>query len=241
MCWQGNLPNQTVAARYGLRKLMILRDVFAGAIQFGTWRMQQQMRKIADSVAGGSTGDVLSKAKALGLGRRKPKKCFRQLPAMVMASGDIAQGRIDLDRLWLEHFCKQEAGEIMDADVFVRQTQDTARTPSFDIDTSVVPTRSELEKVLGQTKTGKAAGLDEMPGELLRFLPSSVSRLVFPLVLKSTLHSTQPIHWRGGMLCEALKSAGPSNAVDSYRSLCIGSTLGKAHHRLILEGCARFL
>ena len=226
-----------------LRKVLVLKDVFAAAISFGTWRMKNQIRHdkaaklegIAASIAGGSPGDIMSKAKSLGLGRRRPKRCFRHLPAMLMPSGSVAAGRHDLDQLWLQHFCKQEAGEIVEAATFFQDSRAAACRMPFEVDIGAVPTRLDLERILRQTKAGRAPGLDEIPGELLRFLPAAVSQAFFPLIIKATLHATQPTHWRGGVLCEAWKGSGSFSSAENFRSLFVGSALGKAHHRLVRE------
>ena len=41
------------------------------------------------------------------------------------------------------------------------------------------------------------------------------------------------MQWRGGLLVSAWKGSGPTEQVASYRSLYVGSAVGKTYHRLI--------
>ena len=100
-------------------------------------------------------------------------------------------------------------------------------------DASLLPSLSDVERILRSTKTDKAAGLDKMPGEILRWCPGSMSAILHPIFTKAILRGRQPIQWRGGLLIEALKRSGAEMTLSGHRSLFVGSVLGKAFHRFV--------
>ena len=105
--------------------------------------------------------------------------------------------------------------------------------PELTMDESLFPTRIEIEQCLRQVKPRKAAGLDCLPGDVLRIAAKPFARLLEPLFFKSVAFVRQPVQWRGGVLVSAWKGAGPTEQVSSYRSLFVGSAVGKTYHRLV--------
>ena len=105
---------------------------------------------------------------------------------------------------------------------------------------SCAPTRLEIEQCLREVKPRKAAGLDSVPGDVLKLAAKPFARLLEPLFFKSIAYVRQPVQWRGGMLVSAWKGSGPVDQVGSYRSLFVGSSVGKTFHRLIRNKVAPF-
>ena len=103
----------------------------------------------------------------------------------------------------------------------------------FDPDIDLLPGLQTIEDICRATRTDEAAGLDRIPGELLRGSPGRMAEILQPLFMKSILRGRQPLQWRGGILVEALKKTGMEAHLSGHRSLFVGSVMGKAYHRFV--------
>ncbi|OLP93055.1 hypothetical protein AK812_SmicGene25077 [Symbiodinium microadriaticum] len=97
----------------------------------------------------------------------------------------------------------------------------------------MLPSYSDIEQVLRDIPRNKAAGLDNIPGEVLKAAPAAAARFLFPLFIKSMLLQRQPLQWRGGILYEAFKRSGLQSSVENYRSLFVSSYVAKTYHRVV--------
>ena len=227
--------------RHLLRKACLIYEVIACTVQFATARLRERIRaeKTAQLVfIGQSLGkchpqEIMTRLRGLQLGRRKVKSWKRQLPGLLQEDGTVTRNRDDADQLWLRYFGSMEAGVVMPMQDFFEQ--EAAVQPALDIsmDAHLFPTLSEVEQTSRAVKPRKAAGLDQIPGDLLRIASRPLARLLTPLFFKSVARVRQPVQWRGGTLYSAWKGAGPTNATASYRSLFVSSAVGKAYHRLM--------
>ena len=107
--------------------------------------------------------------------------------------------------------------------------------PTDEVDWQIdfLPCQAEVESLLRKVPRGKAAGLDNIPGEVLSSGATSLAPLLHTLYLKSMLWAKQPTQFRGGILYECFKNSGSSKDTANFRSLFISSTVGKCYHRLV--------
>ena len=235
-----DLPGNA-CGRFLLCKATLLYEIAAAAIAVTTQKMKDiikrdkvsQLRGICDGVGLCPPQDIMKQVKCLQLGRRRQKKWMSHMPGLTMADGQPTRDRGDLDDLWMNFFCQMEAGDIMDMTTFVANAAGPREVPDVSLDLQAIPTLFEVERTLREVKVGKSAGLDSIPGELLRGAPKAVARHLFPVMLKSSILVRQPIQWRGGVLHAAYKGAGPTNIAANFRSLFVSSTAGKSYHRLM--------
>ena len=170
----------------------------------------------------------------LRLGARQPKFWKSPLPGLRNQQGQLVSGRLQLDQAWLQYFGDMELGEVTATTACIAQTSSPAfMEVDFTPDVNLLPKLSDIEQILRGTKTDKAAGLDRIPGELLRGCPARMAMVLQPLFLKAVLRGRQPIQWRGGLLVEAMKKAGVGMTLSGHRSLFVGSVVGKAYHRFV--------
>ena len=86
----------------------------------------------------------------------------------------------------------------------------------------------ELEAQFHKTASLKAIFGDLVPGELLNRRPDLTARAFYPLFLKMIYTCKEPLLFKGALLVPAYKHRGPMDECDSYRSLAVSSTVGKA-------------
>ena len=227
--------------RFLLRKACLLHDLISGAVTWCTTRMRSVVRqdkarhleRLAASFGRCAPQEIMTRLRQLQLGRRKVKTWRAHLPGLLKSDGARTIDRVDVDQVWLEYFNCLEAGEILPMQDLLESEARPRDLPDVVPDERVFPTRLEIEQCLREVKPRKAAGLDCLPGDVLRVAAKPVARLLEPLIFKSIAHVRQPVQWRGGMLVAAWKGSGPTEQVNSYRSLYVGSAVGKTYHRLM--------
>ena len=141
--------------------------------------------------------------------------------------------RAQRDEVWLLHFGKQEQGQVCLTADFIREATQSCFDGDVEWTIEMLPNYIDIERVIRDIPRNKAAGLDNIPGELLKAAPTEAARLLFPLFIKSMLCQHQPLQWRGGLLYEAFKRSGLQSSVDNYRSLFVSSYVAKTFHRTV--------
>ncbi|CAE7763408.1 unnamed protein product [Symbiodinium sp. CCMP2456] len=226
----------------------LLYEVSALAIRFATARIKKgissgksQFLKGLATAGGGKAGEILKTAKKMGIGGKTAKDVTRPLPILLDATGQPASTWRDRDKVWQQHFGKQEAGEVTQiSELILRDAQLPNVDPDLEWDIQDLPSFFEVEDVFRSTKRRKATGLDGIPPEALAAAPTMMAKLAHPLMLKAAVLLHQPLQWRGGLLHEMWKRSGPQSSPDSYRSIFISSHLGKSYHRLLRERALPF-
>ncbi|CAE7339529.1 unnamed protein product [Symbiodinium sp. CCMP2456] len=209
-------------------------DVFKDA---ACWLPQTYKRyHVGSSVTYRQAGDILRKVKKAGLGGRKGRTPFRPMPILMTDEGHTAIPREDRDQVWLQHFGKQECGEVLELESFA-----TTRPEPLIVDEELLwsirqlPAVGEVEQVLRRLPRKKAVGLDAVPGELLCAALGPMAEALQLLMAKSMMALCQPLQWRGGLLFEAWKGQGSHKTPEAYRSLFVASTIGKAYHKVLRQ------
>ena len=98
---------------------------------------------------------------------------------------------------------------------------------------SDLPTRCELEASLRATQTGRAAGVDQLPGEILHYAAASSSRTLFQLALKIGMRVAEPLAFKGGALQTVWKGKLSPLRPEAHRGILVSSCIGKSLHRAV--------
>ena len=163
---------------------------------------------------------------------------FRPLPAVRLASGELAKTPLEKTRRWTEFFQEQEGGCQVPAgaykEAYAHPTIPVLPAgPVFSI--AALPTLGELEQQLLSAKLGKACGPDALTAEVFRVAPARLARFAFPLHLKVALGAREPTEWRGGFLMCLAKKAANALHCSSFRSILLANVIAKTHHRLLRD------
>ena len=194
-----------------------------------------RIQETAAKAASLPCADVVSRLRPLlGPPKRRIKQ-RRALHSVCHPDGSPAQTAAEVEDIWIEHFGNIEDGTRVDPVAFVRgvhETQERRDLESYSLGVDEVPSRLELEQAFRQTQTGKAVGVDGVPGELLHFAAASASRSLFQLFLKTTLRAAEPIQFKGGALHAVWKGKSNPAFCSAHRGILVSSNVGKAFHRI---------
>ena len=221
------------------KKHSLLYQVVAAAIGIVTERIKKEIyrgkNKFLHSVAAEGAqniSQILRRLKRNGVGGRKAKITNRPLPALLGPDEKPVGSRREHDDLWLQHWARQEFGEVRPTIDFLESVgQASAEGTEWSLDG--LPSLIEIEQHIRQTPKGKAMGLDAIPPEAVLACPSEFAATLQPLLIKSILGARQPLQWKGGVLYSAWKQSGPVSSPDSYRSLFVSSVVGKLYRKML--------
>ena len=163
---------------------------------------------------------------------------FRPLPAVRLASGELAKTPLEKTRRWTEFFQEQEGGCQVTAGAY-KEAYAHPTIPVLPagpvVSMAALPTLGELEQQLLSAKLGKACGPDALTAEVFRVAPARLARFAFPLHLKVALGAREPTEWRGGFLMCLAKKAANALHCSSFRSILLANVIAKTHHRLLRD------
>ncbi|CAE7825551.1 unnamed protein product [Symbiodinium sp. CCMP2592] len=219
----------------------LLYQLSAAAIRFASTRIKRGLAKARQNflrtvLLEGHQGSsqVLRRTKKAGLGGKATQNRCRPLPALLSpATGAPIGDRAGHDQVWLEHFGAQEQGTVLPTSTFIEEAAQPIPCDEVEWSLSYLPSQAEVQSLLRAVPRGKAAGLDNVPGEVLASAHAGLAPILHTLYTKAMVLSKQPTQWRGGILFEAYKNAGPASDVENFRSLFVSSTVGKCYHKLV--------
>ncbi|CAE7795803.1 unnamed protein product, partial [Symbiodinium sp. CCMP2456] len=198
--------------------------------------IHRRISETAATAAAIPTADVVTRLRPLlGPAKRKAHK-QQALQSVCRADGTVAQTPDEAEDLWVKHFAGIEAGVCIDPVVFAREVQATQTGKDLDgycLTTEDVPSRLELEDSLRRTQTGRAFGLDNVPGEVLHVAAGASSRALYQLFLKMSLRVAEPVQFKGGSLFAIWKGKASTSQCSAYRGILVSSSPGKAFHRTV--------
>ncbi|CAE7830408.1 Pol [Symbiodinium sp. CCMP2592] len=224
-----------------ISKQGLLYQIAAAAIRYATARISADVAKARQTFLSGilheghqGAGQVLRRVCAAGVGGAKARQKKRPLPALLHPkSGQTVGHREGYDQVWLEHFGGQEQGEILPTDLLIEQAAQPMPTEDVTWHSDFLPTQADVQQVLRAVPRRKAAGLDNLPGEVLTSGHAALAAVLHPLYVKAMLLARQPLQWRGGILYECYKQSGSCQDVANFRSLFVSSMVGKCYHKLV--------
>ena len=241
--WNAKRESNPSQLRWALKKVTVLYELCAGAIQLATASMQclirekknQMLQGLAAKFGKTRPDEIMGQLKDLHLGRRRRAPWKKHLPCLA-TDARVANSREAMDAIWLEHFGKMEFGSIVKAADFLgARASYTDADLECELEVAALPSFAEVEAAFRSTKCNKAPGLDQICGEVLKWAPSRMAAAAFPLMCKASARRVQPIQWRGGVLAESYKGKGALSDPSAYRSLYVSSMVGKAYHRIIRQ------
>ena len=179
---------------------------------------------------------VFESLKKLGIGGKVSKMSQRMLPQFYTAQGTPARTTTDVAEAWRRHCATLEAGESVSREQLLHWAHgmNVHRTCQHLLPLHI-PSRVDLEHHLRRMQCRKSVGCDNIPSDVCHFLPSSLGRLLYPLLLKEVLLQEEPLEHKGGRLAYAYKGRGAVSDPSSFRGLMVTSVLGKAIRSALRE------
>ena len=134
--------------------------------------------------------------------------------------------------LWSKHLCTLEAGEeVTFEEIYNRCIDDQNHARGEGVTLEEIPTLIDLEAACRASKINKAAGVDQISGDLLHYLPQQMAGIIWPLMVKVATWKTEPIQMKGGEVRWLHKKGAWDNA-QNYRGILLASSIGKRLHSL---------
>ncbi|CAE7364293.1 unnamed protein product [Symbiodinium sp. CCMP2592] len=202
--------------------------------------VRQRITDVAAEAEHCATAEAVRRLKPL-LGPPKRKaRTHNGLPLVLTSTGVPAATSEEVEDTWIQHFagiedgCKILPQELAASCMHIQASRDL---DSLLFSAADLPSRIELETALRDTSTGRAAGLDGVPGEALHFAVATASKVLYPLLLKTSMRLAEPVQFKGGSLEAAWKGKGSPALCASHRGILISAVTGKAFHRLLRSRC----
>ena len=164
------------------------------------------------------TSCTVQKLRQLTGGPKRKQRGTMPLPAVETAEGQLAKTHDEAKARWIEHFSAIEDGQLQDPTAFVHscyRRQSDKDLASHMLSPADIPSLAELEAALRASSTDRAYGLDEIPGEVLRYGAAELSSPVYALLLKSIFRLAEPVQHKGGTLYCIWKGKGPKQTCGS--------------------------
>ena len=202
------------------------------------------LHEVAAQATQDPTSCIVQKLRQLTGGPKRKQRGTMPLPAVETAAGQLAKTHDEAKARWIEHFSAIEDGQLQDPTTFVHSCY--RRQHDKDLSLHIlspadIPSLAELEAALRASSTDRAYGLDEIPGEVLRYGAAELSSSVYALLLKSIFRLAEPVQHKGGTLYCIWKGKGPKQTCGSYRGILVSSMLGKSLHKTLRGRCTETL
>ena len=161
-------------------------------------------------------------------------------PAGELEDDSLAPVKAAADQRWLRHFSGVEDRAPVGRDEHLQACLARQGALGLELGKRDVPTRVELEHSMPRTACNRAAGNDNLPGDIIHLHTASLSKSVYQIFLKVAYRLTEPLHWKGGTLYSVWKK-GSQALCSSYRAILVSPSIGKSVHSMMRGRCAEFL
>ena len=143
--------------------------------------------------------------------------------------------RYDIDEELYTHFANLEAGTttpfIALAGQCIDHQNEVAKGAGIQRYTlKDLPTLFEIEQTCRKTTLARAPGIDSVLPEVCRLGAPSIARHLHNLILKISCTQTEPVWYKGGLICPIYKAKGPYDDPTSYRGVVLLDVYGKKFH-----------
>ena len=101
-------------------------------------------------------------------------------------------------------------------------------------------TNTELQKALGQLKSGKSPGLDNITNEMLKVSQSYMKDCILKLFNTVLIAGIYPNKWAESYITPIFKSDNPNNP-ENYRGIAINNSIGKLFNIILHNRLDKFL
>ena len=102
-------------------------------------------------------------------------------------------------------------------------------------DLDMPPTTEEIEKAINQLKSGKSAGIDDIPPELWKHGGSSLHSQLRELLISCWDSGKLPADFRDAVIVTLYKNKGEKSDCSNYRGITLFSIAGKILARVLLN------
>lgn len=156
------------------------------------------------------------------------------------ADGTLLQNEDQQRKRWEEHFKQLLNSPRQDCNQRERDSLDSqaSATPQLQLDGeetySQPPSEHEILQAIMECKSGKAAGKDNIPAELLKACPNEMAKALQPLFQDVWLQETFPDDWNTGTIVKIPKK-GDLTRCDNWRGITLLSVPSKVFTRVILN------
>ena len=109
--------------------------------------------------------------------------------------------------------------------------------PEYEIEDEITtkePTKEEIKKALREQNIGKAAGIDNIPPEILKEDMEMTIEILQPLFAKIWKTKSIPEDWKRGLLVKIPKNGDITNC-NNWRGITLLSVPSKVLSRIILN------
>ena len=185
--------------------------------------------KLADDIGQAGSADIHQALSRLKGTAKQRKRGRPPLPQLIGENGQ-AQTQEDRAKIWQQRCAQLEVGHVTTVQEIrqrCRRTSYKATEALQEIAVEDIPTVLELEARIRKVRRGKAPGPDGLRSDVCSIAAPELSKLLYPILVKQTLHIEEPIQARGGLLVAAYKGRGRQCEVESFRSLLLSNHLGK--------------
>ena len=165
----------------------------------------------------------------LHVGAKIAQRSKRILPQFRTPDGELAASTAQISEAWRRHCQQLEAGEEVSRDQLLHWIYGTNTHRQWStVQPDQIPSRVDLERHLRRMACSKAPGCDDIPSDICSLFPERVSRLLYPVLLKTALIQEEPVEYKGGRLIYAYKGKGSTTEPSNFRGLMLTSVLGKS-------------
>jgi hypothetical protein len=210
-------------------KLFEVVKILHGAVKvLGVGDKKRFVEKTAAEMAWySSTGDT---AKCYAVARRLSKFAPRPLPAVKLEDGTLATDPTLRAERWVRHFCATLSGQALDS------AEETAvpAPPPLPI-TSFVPTVEDIGAAIAKLGSGKAAGPDAIPAEVLKAGGWTAACALHVVIDQVVREQRWPYKWKGGRMATLWKRKGSPQVCSDHRGLLIADHAGKVATSLVKD------
>jgi len=164
---------------------------------------------------------------------RKPPK---QVVCLEGESGDLIEDPINIRRCFQNKIAKLTNGSIVTVQQLVQIANEVSIEISNDDRLQVLdflPNEGMIESICACVASFRACGEDTVPGELLKYYPKQVAKIIYPLIVQVMSNFQEPLAWLGGISQELLKGSLPSRKVTSFRMVMLADVIGKTYHKYL--------
>lgn len=95
--------------------------------------------------------------------------------------------------------------------------------------------REEVKEAINRLKMGKAAGVDNIPGEMLRYGGEEAVDIMHRLCKLAWEKESVPEDWRKAVIVPLYKGKGSKEECKNYRGISLLSIPGKVHARVVTQ------
>ena len=99
----------------------------------------------------------------------------------------------------------------------------------------------ELERVIGDSSTNKAAGDDNIPYDIIRKLGPKAKEFILCLYNKVWMGEQIPQRWRTAVIKPLLKEGKDPKSPGSFRPIALTSCLGKLLEKIVADRMSSYL